>query len=148
MEFVGWFDWRIGSEDPVSNDAAVAAAATLRTRYDLHGMCMVNRRTTHLSSVPKTSILLDEIGPDSLTSSLLRSVAPSCSPSPRIASWRPSLCCDPVGVMRDDSLPIVAGSSLPAGDELEKSPDSWLIYVVFSAAPIASSILGLVPSVC
>jgi hypothetical protein len=147
-EFVGWFDWRIGSEDPVSNDAAVAAAATLRKSYDLHDVCKGNRRMTHLSNVPKTSILLEEIGPDSLTSSLLRSVALSCSPSPRITSWRPSLCCDPAGVMRDDSLPIAVGSSVAADGELEKSPDSWLVYVAFSAVPFVSSILGLAPSVC
>ena len=108
MVFVGWLDCKIGSEDPVSKEAAVAAAATLGIDYDLHVMRMSSRRMTYLNNVPKTSMLLEEMGPDPLASSMFR-----CSTSPGTFS-RPSLCCAPTRVVCDDSLPVAVGSSVPA----------------------------------
>ena len=50
----------MGSDEPVSKDAAVAAAATLRRmKYfkKRKGIC----HFAHLSNVPKTSMLLEDI---------------------------------------------------------------------------------------
>ena len=52
-------DDKIGSEEPVSRDAAVAAAATLQTEHVRREL--VNDEYTNLRRVPKTSMLLEEI---------------------------------------------------------------------------------------